>query len=126
VTSRFLATTLLDVYRDNATGNLPVSGALDGYDEPVPATVPVLRQQPAHVALAGRNAGSRKTYDPVTGRVTIIESWSGRARPGTDIRPSDRIHDTRTGNWFIVDGVNQPATAIGAADVTLSLTRVTR
>ncbi len=126
MTSRFMATTLLDVYRDNATGALPASGALDGYDEAPATSTPVLAAVPAHVALGGRQAGTRKTYDPVTGRVTIIETWVGRARPGTDIRASDRLFDRYTGRWFIVDGAQAPATTIGASDVTLSLTRVTR
>lgn len=119
MTSRFVATTLLDVYRDN-TG-LPASGSFDGYDDSAESTVPILTRLPAHLAMT-----NSKTNDPVSGRVTVIETWTGRLRPATDVRASDRIRDRTTGFWFIVDHANSPALVIGAADVKLALTRVTR
>lgn len=119
MTSRFSASTLLDVYRDNS--GLPASGAFDGYDDPADSVTPVATGLPAHLVLT-----NSKTNDPVAGRVTIIETWTGRLRPGADVRPSDRVRDQKTGYWFVVDHANAPPLVIGAADVKLSLTRVTR
>lgn len=117
--SRFLASTLLEIYRDN-TG-LAASGSFDGYDDDADSTTPLSTDNPAHLHNA-----STVTLDPVSGRKTMIEKWTGRLRPGTDVRPSDRVKDLRTGFWFVVDEVFSPPLVIGAADVRLKLTRVAR
>lgn len=119
MTTRFVASTLVDVYRDNS--GLPGSGAFDGYDDPADSTVPLHRARPAHFQLK-----TRKTFDQVTGRLTVIESWTGRMRPGSDVRISDRVHDTRTDSWFVVDSVVTPVLVIGTADVRMELTRISR
>lgn len=119
MTSRFVATTRIDVYRDNS--GLPASGAVDGYDDPADSSVALYVAMPAHLVEK-----TSKTYDPVVGRRTVIETWTGRVRPGSDVRVSDRLYDTRTGHWFVVDHARQPPLVIGAADVRLDLTRVTR
>ena len=119
MTSRFRASTLLDVYRDNS--GLAASGSFDGYDDDPDSTTPVAAGLPAHL-----HNGSTITLDPVTGRKTMIEKWTGRLRPGADVRPSDRVHDTRTGFWFVVDEAFAPPLVVGSADVRLKLTRVAR
>jgi hypothetical protein len=119
VTTRFVATTLVDVYRDNS--GLPATGAFDGYDDELPSTTPLHRDRPAHLYQQ-----QVKTYDPVAGRNTSVEAWVGRMRPGSDVRISDRIYDQRANRWFVVDAVNTPVLVIGAADVKLSLTRIAR
>lgn len=119
MTSKFVATTLLDVYRDNS--GLPGSGAFDGYDDNPESTTPVATRLPSHLHMKTRNA-----LDPVTGRTSTIESWTGRMRPGADVRQDDRLREPRTGRWFIVNGVDIPAGGTGANDVTLTLTRIAR
>ena len=119
MTSRFVATTLLDVYRDN-TG-LPASGAFDGYNDDAPSAVPMLIKLPSHLKQS-----ASQPLDPVTGRVTTVERWVGRMRPGTDVQADDRIHEPSTGRWFIVNAAEAPAGVTGAADVRLTLTRVAR
>lgn len=119
MTTRFVASTLVDVYRDNS--GLAASGSFDGYDDNPDSTVPLHRSRPAHLVLT-----TRKTYNQVTGRLTVVENWTGRMRPGSDVRISDRVHDTRTDSWFVVDSVNAPALVIGAADVKMELTRISR
>lgn len=120
MTSRFKATTLLDIYRDN-TG-LAASGSFDGYDDGADSTTP-LNPVPLPADVTNRTI---KTNDPVTGRTTIVESWRARLRPEVDVRVSDRVHDSRTGYRFTVDAVIAPAGAVGAADVRLEMTRIAR
>jgi hypothetical protein len=119
VTSRFVATTLLDVYRDN-TG-LAASGSFDGYNDDAPSAVPLLTRRPSHLKQS-----TSQPLDPVTGRVTTVERWVGRMRPGTDVQADDRIHEPSTDRWFIVNAADTPAGVTGAADVRLTLTRVAR
>lgn len=119
MTSRFVPSTYLHVYRDNA--GLGASGTFEGYQDPPTSDVPLSVKMPAHLVMS-----NKKTYDPVSGRRTIIESWTGRMRPGADVQESDRIYDTKTGDWFVVDSVSSPPLVTGAADVKLTLTRVTR
>lgn len=120
MTSRFKATTLLDVYRDN-TG-LAASGSFDGYDDNADSTTP-LNAEPLPADVTNRTITSS---DPATGRVTIVERWRARLRPGADVRVSDRVHDSKTGYRFTVDAVIAPAGAVGLADVRLEMTRIAR
>jgi hypothetical protein len=120
MTSRFIATTLIDLYRDN-TGQL-ITGGFDGYDDhPAESATPLHTRLPAHLTLRTKNV-----YDPVSGRGTLIESWFGLLRPGADVQESDRLHDLKTGNRFTVDSVNMVPLVVGAADVRLTLTRIAR
>jgi hypothetical protein len=119
MTSRFKASTILDVYRDNS--GLAASGAFDGYDDDADSTTPIGVDLPAHL-----HNGSTVTLDPATGRRTMIEKWTGRMRPGADVQASDRIHDKRTGFWFTVDEAFAPPLVVGSADVRLKLTRIAR
>jgi hypothetical protein len=117
VSSKFRATTLLDLYRDN-TG-LPASGSFDGYDDDALSTEPLHEALPADVTNI-----TTKASDPVTGRTSIVEKWRARLRPGADVQVADRILDLRTGHWFTVDAAVAPVGATGAADVRLELTRI--
>lgn len=119
MTSRFVPSTYAEVYRDNA--GLGASGTFEGYDDSSLSNVPLYVKLPAHLVQ-----NNKIVYDPVSGRKSIVESWTGRLRPGTDVQESDRIKDTRTGNWFMVDSVISPPLVTGAADVKLTLTRVPR
>jgi len=119
MTSRFVATTVLDIYRDN-TG-LAASGSYDGYNDDAPSDTPVLVDLPSHL-----HKSTTQPLDPASGRVTTIERWVCRMRPGTDAREDDRVHERSTGRWFIVNAVDLPAGVTGAADVKLTLTRVAR
>lgn len=119
MTSRFTATTKFDLYRDN-TG-LPASGSFEGYDDTAESTTPLYVALPAHLV-----ASSQSTKDPVSGRRTIVQGWTARLRPGVDVQESDRLLERSTGYRFIVDTVTRPPLVIGAADVRLTLTRVTR
>lgn len=119
MTTRFRATTTLDVYRDNS--GLPASGSFDGYDDDAESGTPMHAGLPADVTQRTSN-----TLDPVTGRVTVVERWRARLRPGADVKISDRILDSRTGHRFVVDLVIAPAGATGTADVRLEMTRISR
>lgn len=119
MTSRFVATTLLDIYRDN-TG-LAASGSYDGYNDDAPSTVPVSTGLPSHLKQS-----TTQPLDPVTGRVTTVERWVGRMRPGADVKVDDRLYEPGSGRWFIVNAADTPAGVTGAADVKLTLTRVAR
>lgn len=119
MTTRFRATTLLDIYRDPS--RLPASGAFDGYDDDPESATPLYSELPADVTQ-----GTSTVNDPVSGRVTIVERWRARLRPGSDVRVSDRVLDRRTGHRFTVDLVITPVGATGAADVRLEMTRISR
>ena len=119
MTTRFRATTLLDVYRDNS--GLPASGSFDGYDDDAESSTPLHAGLPADVVQQTSNVN-----DPVSGRVTVVERWRARLRPGADVKISDRILDTRSGHRFVVDVVVAPVGATGTADVRLEMTRISR
>lgn len=120
MTTRFKATTLLDVYRDN-TG-LAASGCFDGYSDDADSVTPLNTEPlPAHVINK-----TIKVYDKVTGRISAIETWRARLRPDADVFISDRIKDRQTGHWFTVDAVVAPDSVIGTADVRLEMTRIAR
>lgn len=119
MSSRFRATTLLDVYRDNS--GLPASGSFDGYDDDALSTTPLHTALPADVVNI-----SVKASDPATGRTSVVEKWRARLRPGVDVAVADRVLDLRTGYWFTVDAAVAPTGATGAADVRLELTRIAR
>lgn len=119
MTSRFLPNTYVDVYRDNS--GLAASGTFEGYDDPQPEDALLVARRPAYLI-----ATTKRSYDRVSGRTTVVEIWTGRMRPGEDVREFDRVRDQRTGDWFTVDSVISPPLVVGAADVRLSLTRVPR
>jgi hypothetical protein len=120
VTSKFVASTRLDLYRDNS--GLAASGSFDGYNDDPVSTTPLYVALPADITDM-----SKQVFNRATGRMSIIEVWVGRLRPGVDVREQDRLFDTYNGNWFTVDKVTrQPGLAVGSSDAKLSLTRIAR
>lgn len=119
MSTKFRATTRVDIYRDNS--GLPASGSMDGYDDDALSTDPLYAARPADVTNQSTIAN-----DPVTGRTSVVEKWRARLRPGVDVHTADRIQDKQTEYWFTVDAVITPAGATGSADVRLQMTRIAR
>lgn len=66
----------------------------------------------------------QKTFDPVSGRTTIVEQWVLLLRTGS-FRPTetDRIEDERTGTLYQVDQV-QETTGLFARNIECRCSRV--
>lgn len=84
----------------------------------------------ADTIIAGVRASileqSRNTLSPDDSRVSVTRWITGRFRPGTDVRPSDRIIDQRdtSKRWSVVD-VRELENVPHLGDIVATLVRVT-
>ena len=60
---------------------------------------------------------NQRTYDPVSGRTTIIRGFEVRLRPGTAVTEQQRLRNDRTGELGAVRRVDRQATLGVAGDV---------
>lgn len=67
--------------------------------------------------------GRQTSYQPVDGRRGVVETYTIRLRPSTDVREDDRLLDERTGITYVVTSVSAPHSVAGIADVRVSAYR---
>lgn len=77
-------------------------------------------------ALPAYIAGtSERVFDPVSGRVTVIEGVVIRLRPGAfTFAEHDRVRDNNTGLVYQIDTVSQGSSLVGDPDVRLTAKQV--
>lgn len=61
--------------------------------------------------------GVQRSYQPSGARGGVVEAFTIRLRPGTDVTEDDRLVDERTGAIYQVRSVINPQTVVGIADV---------
>lgn len=117
--SGFLATHRVDVLRGTAT---------DAYgDDTDTATVVAVD---VNVSIVEGRRGQRWSDAadmigiPANDRLTAVRRFTGRARPGTDIRTGDRLRDQGSATIYLVEATFETGTPIGQADIRLELRRV--
>lgn len=109
--SAFIPTTLLTLYRGTEKNQ---------WDEDVDDnTVTDMTDIPALVTEK-----SQRTFLPEEQRMTKIERYVIRLRPGTDVREEDRLLDKYTGAMYLVQEVINVPLIIGAPDVRVAAIRV--
>jgi hypothetical protein len=109
--SVFLPTTLMSLYRGVSENDLG-----EGTDNNV---VIYASDLPAVITEK-----SQRTWLPTEGRMTTVQRYIVRFRPGTDIREMDRIRDQFTNAWYQVQEVINVPLVIGAPDVRCAAIRV--
>jgi hypothetical protein len=126
--SQFIPNTLVAIFRN---GTVP--DGRDAWDNPVPATAPTADQadakdKPALLVEYGQSGQSGSTVNqPAAGRSDVVHRYRLRLRPGAvpfEITPQDRVLDQRTGRYFAVDEVPEPANVVQQPDTLLILRRV--
>lgn len=66
-----------------------------------------------------------QTWDrPTSLRSTLVEVFTIRFRPNTDVQEGDRVKDERNNLWFQVTDVVQQYSVAGYADVRVRATRI--
>jgi hypothetical protein len=81
---------------------------------------------PAAVAegVGGSGGGQGQvTFLPSSGRGGVVEQYTIRLRPRTDVEEGDRLLDERTGAVYRVESVFSPQAVVMAADVRVIATR---
>jgi hypothetical protein len=61
---------------------------------------------------------------PASGRETAVRRFTGRARPGVDIRAGDRLRDQGSASIYLVEATFATGTPTGQADTRLELRRI--
>lgn len=106
----FLATHQVDLLRGDTT---------DAYGDPVDADNVVATDLPASIIEQ-----NRRVFVPAENRMTVVRMYTGRLRPGTDVREGDRLRDRADESIYLVEAVSAPASPIGLADVRVDLRRI--
>lgn len=126
--SQFIPNTLVAIFRN---GTIP--DGRDAWDNPVPPTAPTVDQADAKDKAAllveygqsGQTGSSSR--QPASGRSDVVHRYRLRLRPGAvsfEITPQDRVLDQRTGRYFAVDEVPEPASVVQEPDLLFVLRRV--
>lgn len=105
------ATTTLSIYRGSAQ---------DPYGDPVDDnTTPM---------ATGVNASmieqNKRAFLAAENRKTVVKNSIGRVRNGTDVIEGDRVKDERTGVFYFVEAVSNPASPVNMPDVRMVLRAV--
>lgn len=90
------------------------------FGDELPATTAVATGVPAAITegLATSTAPNNQiTYQPVDMRGGVLETFTVRLRPGTDVTEDDRLVDERTGATYQVRAVYSPHPLVGLVDV---------
>lgn len=94
----------------------------DDYDDPIDDETVLAADIPGY--LIERD---QRSYDPASGKVTIIEAYQLRVRPvtgeGVDLSPTegDRVKDLLDGEIYTVGSVNKPKGIVGSPSITMLL-----
>ena len=103
----------------NATFDLYRSTVDDGYGDPTDDnTTPLLSGLRGVLSFK-----QRRVLDPVTRTPQQETDYFLLLPKGTDCQNGDRLHDTGTGNWYNVDGVNSLPTYGFPNDLNVTLSR---
>lgn len=86
----------------NATFDLYRSVIDDGYGDPDDDNT-----APLYTGLRGvLSFKQRRVLDPITRTPQQVTDYFLLLPKGTDAQSGDRLHDTSTGQWYNIDGVN--------------------
>lgn len=100
--------------------------APDTWGDVRPSTTDLRTGIPAHitagVGLIGRT--DQRSYQAVDGRLGVVEDFTVRLRPGTDVTENDRIVDERTGAVYQALAIFHSHPIVGAADIRVFAVRV--
>jgi hypothetical protein len=127
--SQFIPNTLVAIFRN---GTIP--DTLDAWNNPVPPTAPTAdqadaRDLPALLVEYGQSGQTgSSSSQPSAGRSDVTHKYRLRLRPGAipfEATPQDRVMDQRTGRYFAVDEVPEPANVVQEPDLLFVLRRVT-
>jgi hypothetical protein len=66
----------------------------------------------------------QEKFLPASQRGTLIEYFTIRFRPGSDIQEGDRVYDERNQIWFQVNSVIYQYALVGYSDVRAGATRI--
>lgn len=109
----FLPTAYLDIVRGTPSRN--------AYHDLIASTTTVATAVPAHV-IETRQARP----GPENQRTTVVETYTIRLRPGTDVREGDRLTDSARGATYVVQSIVwAPSPLTPADDVRVTARRVT-
>lgn len=101
--------------------------ALSAYGDELPATTAIATGVPAAVVETTSSgtaaSNSQVTYQPTDGRGGVVEQFTVRLRPGTDVVEDDRLLDERTGAVYQVRSVYGAHSLVGLADVRVTAVR---
>jgi hypothetical protein len=100
---------------------LDAGAAVDANGDEVADGVPVAEHLPAFWAQK-----DQRTYDPVSGRRSIIRGYRVRLRPGTVVTEDQRIRRESDGLTAQVNQVDEQATLSVAGDVVVRAIAITR
>lgn len=68
----------------------------------------------------------QRTWEPVSGRATIVEGYRVRLRPGTTVTEGQRLRNERTGALGVITAVVADRNPLLATDVLVKLRKITR
>lgn len=97
------------------------------YGDELPSLTEIATGVPACVTegtgSASGGSTSQRTWQPNEDRAGVLEEYTVRLRPGTDVLEDDRLLDERTGAVYQVRVVYNPQFLVGLADVRTTAVR---
>lgn len=113
--STFLPTMRVSILRGSHPENT--------YGDRHPSTAVTANGVPAAAVETAVLGGSQTSFVPADERGGVVERYTVRLRPGTDVTENDRLVDEATGAVYQVLSVYQPQSSVGLSDVRVSAVR---
>jgi len=102
--------------------------AANEYGDELPANTTVETGVPAAISeglgTTGASQHTQRTFEPTEMRGGVVETYTVRLRPGTDVREEDRLVDERTGAVYQALAVYTPPNLVGLVDTRVVARRV--
>lgn len=117
--SAFIPSTRVTVLRGAAAPN--------SFGDELPADTPIATGVPAAVAEglgSSQSQNTQRSFQPADQRGGVVETYTIRLRPGTDVLEDDRLLDERTGAVYQVRAIYTPPNLVGLVDVRAVAVRV--
>lgn len=95
------------------------AGAVDAWGDQTAAVMDTVATAVPAAVVERR----QRTYQGTEARGGVVETFTVRLRPGTDVREGDRL-TTTDGRVFVVDVVSTPDPVIGLTDVRVEARRI--
>src|SRR5690606_24421717 len=101
--------------------------AANEFGDELPATTAIATGVPASVSEGLGSTSpqhTQRSFQPVEMRGGVVETFTIRLRPGTDVVEDDRLVDERTGAIYQVRACYTPPEIVGLVDVRVHAVRV--
>ncbi len=115
------ANTTVSIYRTLAASADEYGNYSDNNTTVLASAVPAAVSESNYMSLTGSDMTKGL---PGTFRTTLVEEFTIRMRPQTDVEEGDRLRDERNDLWFQVTNVARQYGTLGYSDVRVGATRI--